>query len=303
MKRSLSLLFILLFLTNSYGQERAYVPFPTSDANWIYLKRNIFTSTNFSSNNNVIYQIGESDTIIDNTSYHTLYTNQPPYSYYCSYRENDKKIYVRFQNKTEDFLLYDFNLNLNDTMFYFFEDNMTNTNAHHKKVISIGSILLSNGEIRRTLTLASIIHSWVENEYWVEGIGSISGIGLFNPLITNTILNGDIFKFGFHCANDQVIYLDSNCSYCFCNSELSLSENPIGVITVFPNPFTNQFSIVSDNNLILNVEIYNSIGMHIKSETIGDFSGTINLENVHSGIYFIKINVENESIIKTIIKN
>lgn len=300
MKKPLILSIFLFFLTPSYGQKTNYIPFPSSNANWMSLKKNILTTNQWSLD--FVYKIGENDTIIDNISYHTLYTNKPPYSYHSSFRESDKKIYVRFPDKTEDFLLYDFNLNVGDTMFYFFEDNYLHTYEHHKKVISTGTIQLSNGETRRTMTLTSIPYPYVEDEIWVEGIGSITRNGLFNPMVTVTLTNGEIFKLAFYCVNDQVIFQDPDCYYCDCDYALSLHENISCTVDVYPNPFTDQLSIVSDQNVILTVEIFNSIGMLIKSETINDYSGIITLDNVNTGIYFIKINFENESTVKTIIK-
>lgn len=300
MKKILILSFVSFFLTISYCQETNYVPFPSSNANWMSLIKNILTTNHWSLD--LVYKIGENDTIIDNISYHTLYTNTPPYSYHSSFRESDKKIYVRFPDKTEDFLLYDFNLNVGDTMFYFFDDHLTFPHEHHKKVIATGTIQLSNGETRRTMTLTSIPHQYVQDETWVEGIGSISNKGLFNPMYTIIVSNGEIFKFAFHCVNEQVLFQDTDCPYCECDYALSLHENISCTVDVFPNPFTDQLSIVSDQNVILTVEIFNSIGKLIKSETIGDYSGKITLDNVNTGIYFIKINFENRSIIKNIIK-
>lgn len=299
MRKIVVLFFVLIFCTISYSQETNYVPFPSSNANWMSLIKNYLTSQHWSLH--LVYKIGENDTIIDNVTYHTLYTNTPPYSYHSSFREIDKKIYVRFPDKTEDFLLYDFNLNIGDTMFYFFDDHLTLPNEHHKKVIATGTIQLSNGETRRTMTLTSIPHQYVQDETWVEGIGSISNKGLFNPMYTIIVLNGELFKFGFHCVNDQVLFQDTDCYYANCNFELFINENRISNVDIFPNPFTDQFSIASDD-LILSVEIYNAIGMQIKSETIDNYSEMIHLENYRSGLYYLRINFENGSITKKILK-
>jgi hypothetical protein len=300
MRKIFVLFLMLIFCTISYSQETNYVPFPTANANWMSLIKNILTTNYWKLD--LVYKIGENDTIIDNVTYHTLYTNTPPYSYHSSFRESDKKIYVRFPDKTDDLLLYDFNLNVGDTMFYFFEDNFLHTYEHHKKVLATGTIQLSNGETRRTMTLTSIPYPYVEDEIWVEGIGSITRNGLFNPMVTVTLSNGEIFKFAFHCVNEQVLFQDTDCPYCECNYALSLNENLINSLDIFPNPFTDQFSIASDDHFILSVEIYNAIGMQIKSEPIDNYSGMIHLENCPSGLYYLRINFENGSITRKILK-
>jgi hypothetical protein len=75
-------------------------------------------------------------------------------------------------------------------------------------------------------------------------------------------------------------------------------------LTIYPNPFTEDLYIESnlEKNYILTV--YNLLGNKVYSEKVNQSNKTINLSNLKSGIYFIKINSidGNLHFIKKIIK-
>ena len=75
-------------------------------------------------------------------------------------------------------------------------------------------------------------------------------------------------------------------------------------IQVFPNPTTGQFKVQSSKLNIKNIEIFDIVGK--KNVTIvmcRDYHETlINISNLKSGIYFLTIETDNETITKKIIK-
>ncbi len=87
-----------------------------------------------------------------------------------------------------------------------------------------------------------------------------------------------------------------------CTSKINdISENQI---SIFPNPTTGQFTIdLRGSATPRSVEITDITGKTIKQLSINNNKLTIiNIENQPAGIYFIKIQTENNIIIKKIIK-
>jgi len=84
----------------------------------------------------------------------------------------------------------------------------------------------------------------------------------------------------------------SNCSI------LSVAANELIEVNIFPNPVTNKLTITSIEEIV-KIEIYNSLGKLIKSNT---YKNDIDTENLSSGIYIIKIfsidKIANKKIIK-----
>jgi hypothetical protein len=75
-------------------------------------------------------------------------------------------------------------------------------------------------------------------------------------------------------------------------------------IQVYPNPFKNTVSVNGGNQQIETVEIYSISGSLIKKQNITGNGQEIELSELKSGIYFLKINTpENESTILKILKS
>jgi len=76
-------------------------------------------------------------------------------------------------------------------------------------------------------------------------------------------------------------------------------------ITLFPNPTKGNITLQNENNLPLSeVIIYNSIGQIVYTQQIDNTTTDmrISLENYPDGIYFVRINSGNTSVVKRIIK-
>ena len=83
-------------------------------------------------------------------------------------------------------------------------------------------------------------------------------------------------------------------------SELSNNETNINI---FPNPINDKFSIVLDNqNIYYNLEILNTTGQIILNKRLINSVEQIDLSGQAAGVYFIKLQSVNNSIIRKIIK-
>lgn len=238
------------------------------------------------------YQIGN-DTIISGKTYKKLlyaeYTktnNDPCPEYKTPYavnqndfvelkeyiRENtaEKKVYIwtnnNSQNIYKEFILYDFNLNIDDVLSdEYYAKAYTNSEVKITKVDTD-----SNGNKR--------YHLQNDTVYYTEGIGSYSGIISFNRVIGE----GDITLF---CHGD--ITNQNNCA-----AVLNTNKNTFLKTTISPNPVNN---VITINNLPINTKfkIYDILGKEIVVKNIT--YNTINVSSLHKGVYFLKISTSNNT--------
>jgi len=87
-------------------------------------------------------------------------------------------------------------------------------------------------------------------------------------------------------------------------SSLSVDENVINTLTIFPNPVSDKLTIKTTNNdLPDSYKIYNVLGQVIKEDFISSQSDLeINTSNYSNGLYFIKITKGNNSATLRFIK-
>lgn len=97
--------------------------------------------------------------------------------------------------------------------------------------------------------------------------------------------------------NTNITYVRS------CNTKLP-EQGYLHNIYIYPNPTNNQFQIMLPNEVNnLNITLYDILGKTIQHEIKNGKNIVVNLkENSPSGIYFIKLNVDDEIYISKIIK-
>ena len=82
---------------------------------------------------------------------------------------------------------------------------------------------------------------------------------------------------------------------------LSIEENILETINIYPNPTANVLYIKS--NVSSNYHLYNMVGQKIISGQINEGDNELNLRQYSNGIYFIKFIKNNSVYTKKIIKN
>jgi hypothetical protein len=299
MKKLSSIILVVLILLghNLIGQD--YFPFPDTNSAWNTVGDNDFTSDEWHFRYAVF-----GDTIINSTLYTKIYKMydstilHPNSTYFAAIRENEnKQVFCLIPGFSES-ILYDFNLNVGDTIFYnigggLYHNEVDFWDENHYKIVSEkDSMLLLNNQYRRKW----VYEGTMGYQTWIEGIGSISWYGLFNPLITAMLLNGDGYQFACFKENDTVLYLNNMfCDQCFCQLYTGLEEQNIRnekSITLFPNPACDKITIQINEtyNSICKLEIFDLFGKKQIEKTIS-FNNEIEieLENLKDGIYLIKI--------------
>jgi hypothetical protein len=72
-------------------------------------------------------------------------------------------------------------------------------------------------------------------------------------------------------------------------------------IKFYPNPVVSSFTIEADD-IITNVEVYNSIGQLVYSEIPNKLNTTMNFESLPNAIYFVKVISNDKNKVLSIIK-
>lgn len=221
----------------------------------------------------------------------------------CLFREENGIVYRYNENNGEDYIVFDFTLEMGD-IFPIFE-SVYSSNPLFSSCTD--SFLLSTVWVE-SLTVASVdfievagetrkIISFEENGFlqyaWIEGIGNVSGFDLMDETV-------DVTEYSLlSCfTTNGVTYFFNDATSCE-NTTLGLTENLQDKILLFPNP-VKQTSILqwSEQNEIDVVKIISISGQIIREDLVSKNFYTIDAMHFASGLYFYQVYSENK-LIKT----
>ncbi len=283
---------LLTFSTCLRSQN--YVPFPTENAQWnVYLESSISERPK----DTVLLQyVLNSDTTINQIEYNRLCiksngSNTASLIPIGGIREKDKRIYFIGNDllgnpHNGELLLYDFNIQVGDTVFH-------NDNGSFFSIIEAMDTVEINGEYRNRYKISPDSHNnnfyFPDDEYWIEGIGSIKA-GLLGHI---TMVPTCCYQFWEHICfkeNEVVNYLNPTFSDCSASNFLMdvnlFKTDP--QIKIYPNPVMNQLQIENNPNENLKIKIIDISGRSIIEQPINETKTIIKLD-IRSGIYNILI--------------
>lgn len=294
MKKLTLILIGVIFSTLTYGQ--VYYTFPDTNAIWNSKHDGYYGS--FKERFGLY-----GDTTIDDQVYKKVYKivddstlNINNMTYYAAIRENDiKQVFVKITYFEEEILLYDFSLNIGDTVI----SNSPYGYLHYDicVIADIDSVELENNQYRKRFK----INDWGQ-DYWIEGIGSIDG--LFHPIKEYII--------GTYCYllclkdNDTAVYINNpECEKCFCTllTPVEELEKVKEYITIYPNPATNDLTIdfKFEKGMAI-ITLFNFYGKLLENRTSDSFPIKMNIDYLPNGIYIVQIDINNDSFKKKFIK-
>jgi hypothetical protein len=146
-----------------------------------------------------------------------------------------------------------------------------------------------------------------------DGINTVCQTGDI-PDIYNSDLNGTVSSGDSPIArgvtyydqmNNNIMLVTGKGIWAFNSNTLNIQENSISTIKLYPNPATHQVTLSSDNNADLKyLIIYNMLGQKVKYLELSGSSIPIQIdvEDLASGNYFIKIITKDRIQTKRIIK-
>lgn len=198
------------------------------------------------------------------------------------YREENGRVYMKYTEEEEEFIIYDFNLAVGEQL------EIGNTNFSFLiEVLSVDSITLNSGEKRKRLEIAYASDHNTKT-FWIEGIGS--ALATLNPL----------HMFSLDCWVDfNCFHNDSIVEYQLGSCQLTSSRNidiATSQIKCYPNPATNELTVSAiHDDRIIRVEILDLRGNTIFRSVSQELS-PINISGYASGMYFAKVTFENGKI-------
>lgn len=231
----------LALLTVCFGSAHAQYPaFPDSNAYWLmaYEEQAVFQ-----------YFYGYHlrspmhDTLIGGLSYSSLWTgSQGQATVFAGglRADPDNRVYYFHPNSSTEYLLYDFDPNVGDSMHVWVGDYFVPSNPLvQMHIASIEVLTNSNGTAyKRIGVLSDLAISLGEpvTEYWIEGVGGTGGLlstegNSFTPLGRSDLV----------CMqyNDS-IWPAGDPGLC---SPMSIAENGSNGIVLFPNPNQGNFTV------------------------------------------------------------
>jgi Secretion system C-terminal sorting domain len=189
---------------------------------------------------------------------------------HCLLREENAKFYTIFGNQTQEQLLYDFDLNVGDIVYF---------NSPYQVVDSITTFKFGN-ETRKKFHLSGQKYM-ARYSYLLEGIGSQVGISPDYNL--------------FEGGKSLLCYRQNNKLYeTWDNSCDLLSDKMPSAETHFkcyPNPANDVIYIDFDTNTnsAFVVQLYNSLGQLVLSKSSDSAENRLDISTLPQGIYVVKV--------------
>jgi len=284
--KKLLFLIALIYSVSAKAQTSVYHPFPDSNAVW---NTESYNDCILGSNDDNYSITMTGDTIINAKTYHKLFTPFIQSYIYGSCSPNGitgykgairqdtaaKKVFCVLPYESTEQLLYDFNMQVGDTVKGVLETYPCPVDTVH----AIDSIIIGNSYRKR----------WLINScygiYIIEGIGSTAGLLMASPgCITDANLQGIIcFQ-----ENDITLYPDT-ASNCQLITSINSVEKNSNKIKAFPNPSNGSFTVAFDQPLnILEIRISDLLGKNVLQKQTENQSN-IKINNLNFGTYIITI--------------
>ena len=83
-------------------------------------------------------------------------------------------------------------------------------------------------------------------------------------------------------------------------SNVSVDENPLANVKLYPNPASGQMTIEADN--LTSVRVYNPIGQFVMEVAANDGSAVLDLSDLQSGIYMVKVCTPTGTVVRKVVK-
>ena len=256
----------------------------------------IDSSTIWSQPSSKFYHIENDTTIINGKKYSYIhrYTNDTTFHYSGSasnylIREENNKIFWYDNVEQEDQLLYDFDLNIDDSIYI-----QTAMYVSDSVLLICENVDTINyyGVDRKRLTMRTANPSpffSTDEEYWIWGIGST--LGVMNPGRLHQAIF-DVEDPILMCCHKEFDQVFDHPDYTKCHTEgLSLNKYSKTNFKIYPNPANNQLTIewVLSSSVNYQLEIKDMQGRSVYNQRVNSNQFIWNTSNVSEGIYILNI--------------
>jgi hypothetical protein len=290
--KKLILAILILSAASVKSQTNMYHPFPDSSAFW-----NVRYSWYYGSDSHQEYYsiTFSGDTIINSTAYHQLivpgiqsFHSSGPWGnssfwdsagYYAGSIRQDtaiRKVFFVPPNDSIEWLLYDFNMEVGDTLKGYLVDSSSVTYI----VQQVDSYFVDNS-YRKTW-------GYYGNSFFlIEGIGSMGG--LIERFIDMDPVASETYNVQCFVQNDSTVFPESGSSCEMITSVYEKNTQQFS-IAISPNPLSIDAKVqLSPQFFNSEMFIYNQLGVLVYHEKIIQESiHHFNRKNLASGIYFMQ---------------
>lgn len=302
--KTTALITILLFQTLVFGQVIHH--FENIDSKWNVAKtypEGNQDNPNFVATRTSVYGY-QGDSVIGGDTWNKMYVTsdsqfQTDLEFIGVTRvENDLVLFRDTLNQLDT--LYNFNLNVGDSVLYDFSGGYSDW----LEILEIDSVEINGSDYKRFHFEEPIMTTFGSlDEIWIEGIGSVHG-----PLFTRyeREFSGempDSMLLTCSYSSGQEVWNHPYYENCYVNIVLGLKKLNQNNFSIYPNPFKSEIYIDSKNSNIEEITIYNHLGKEIRKIIDYSINESIDLTSFDSGVYFIKIQADQNSTIKQVIKN
>ena len=303
-----SLLFSLFMLISFLGFNQITNHFENLNSKWYvssnFINANQENPSHLGVKTTVWGFVG--DTLIDNNDWLKLFSTQDSLfqndlSFQGFLRSEDLKVYFKETDTSSSQILYDFNLEVGDSVEYTFDIDGDNYTVLIK-VDAIDTIEI-NGESYRKFKFSEPLN--IENfpitmgsmvkEAWIEGIGSLK-----NPIFPAKPFTIDTEwgqKVDLTCSfvNEIQFYHNGGYTQCFNRDVLGIEELQSINVNIYPNP-THKIININVNQLgYYNLTIFNNLGEIIIEKRLSGSTNNVNVSELNKGIYFLNIKTDESS--------
>jgi len=293
-------IFLILILFSSHIYCQLYHPLPDSNAKWCIEYNNHvipppiwgytdYWETSYAGDTIIL---GKEYKKIEKTTYNIYCLNNHSIPLYIGALRDDsinKKVFYIPQGQTEEVLLYDFNLEIGDTLFSYLQsqtlivDNIDSVfimNEFHKRIIFNDGIC----------PVTSIIEGIGCETGLVEELVAFEGGSYLCALYVDTLLIYPEYGPCNLSATDTCLTANLN------NYDDFLSQ-----ITIFPNPTNSDCYLnIPENILYQNpkIQIVSSIGINCGEFQLLNKTNKISLGKLSKGIYIVNLYINSKLILR-----
>ena len=284
--KKLFLLINVLLALSSVAQKSIYYPFPDSNAQWnMHLSLMGYPGPAHEEFYSIIIS---GDTLINSLSYQKLVilfvqssgkstTSLITPGYKGAIRQDtfNKKVFIIPPTTVTEQLLYDFTMQVGDTVRGYIE-----TNTNPKDVVeSIDSVLVGNNYHKRWSINPNYYISFI------EGVGSTYGLIEYSP--GGVVDLADISTTCFQ-QNGITLYPDT-ISNCELITSIAPKDNKNEAFRIYPNPFHGSFTVEFDKSInIEEIRLTDIFGRIILKQQTGTLT-KIEIGNLQDQIYILTI--------------
>lgn len=251
---------------NSFYQE-----LPFGQIGWPY---QLMEVTNFC--------VDGSDTLIANDTFKKV-IKCPEQVYHGAYRSENRKVYFVPKDSTNQFLLYDFSVEVGDTIpqvyfEYFYGDGMFLTDY---VIYHIDTIFVNGNPHKRI------------NDNWVEGIGNLQGF-LLEPFF-----NISQYRVELTCMSiENTVYFPMQ-DVTPCPLDLAVSDVILPKIAISPNPTSDKL-IIEGINDAAEINVINAQGKTVDFRRLSTHE--LAVSDLVAGVYFVQVTQNKQLAIVKFVK-